>query len=82
VPDILEGAVAARRGGRRQVRVAEAGNGYLAAAADLSPAALAQRIAQLEAEMLEHARNLEFEQAAALRDAIADLKRGAFAVPA
>ena len=82
VPDILEGAVTARRGGRRQVRVAESGGGYLAAAADLSPAALARRISQLEAQMLEHARNLEFEQAAAVRDAIADLKRCAFAVPA
>jgi len=81
VPDILEGAVGPRRG-RRQARVAEQGQRYLAAAADLSPAALAQRIAQLEVQMLAHARNLEFEQAAQVRDAIAELKRGAFAVPA
>ncbi|MFZ5655206.1 MAG: excinuclease ABC subunit UvrB [Pseudomonadota bacterium] len=81
VPDILEGAVGARRA-RRPARVAERRQGYLAAAADLSPAALGQRIAQLEAQMLEHARNLEFEQAAEVRDAIAELKRGAFATPA
>ena len=81
VPDILEGAVGARRA-RPQARAAERREGYLAAAADLTPAALAQRIARLEAQMQEHARNLEFEQAAEVRDAIAELKRGAFAIPA
>ena len=35
-----------------------------------SPEALAKQIKQLEGEMYEHARNLEFEQAAALRDRI------------
>ncbi|MGL4757512.1 MAG: excinuclease ABC subunit UvrB [Aeromonadaceae bacterium] len=34
------------------------------------PETLAKRIKQLEAQMFEHARNLEFEQAAALRDQI------------
>ena len=34
------------------------------------PETLARRIKQLEAQMFEHARNLEFEQAAALRDQI------------
>ncbi len=82
VADILEGAVVPRRGGRRQMRSGSASPAFLAEAADLSPAALAQRIAQLEEQMLEHARNLEFEEAAALRDTIADLKRSAFAVPA
>ncbi len=35
-----------------------------------SPEALAKRIKQLEGQMYDHARNLEFEQAAALRDQI------------
>jgi len=41
---------------------------------------LAREIRSIEKRMLEHARNLEFEQAAALRDKLADLKRRAFGV--
>ncbi|GHT77874.1 UvrABC system protein B [Spirochaetia bacterium] len=40
----------------------------------LIPAQRKQLIAALEAEMLEHAKNLEFEQAAAIRDEIAKVK--------
>ena len=40
----------------------------------LIPAQRKQLIKALENEMLEHAKNLEFEQAAAIRDEIADLK--------
>lgn len=39
---------------------------------------LAQEIRRLEKAMLEHARNLEFEQAAAARDALKTLKEKAF----
>ncbi|MBY5991911.1 excinuclease ABC subunit UvrB [Ferrimonas balearica] len=39
-----------------------------------SPAELAKAIAELEKTMYEHARNLEFEKAAALRDEIAQLR--------
>ena len=39
-----------------------------------SPEALAKRIKQLEGQMYDHARNLEFEQAAALRDQIQRLR--------
>jgi excinuclease ABC subunit B len=81
VADVLEGAVAARRD-RRAARVAERDERYAIAAADLSPAALARQIAMLEEKMHAHARNLEFEQAAQVRDAIAELKRGAFAATA
>ena len=35
---------------------------------------------RLEAEMLEHARNLEFEQAARARDQLAELKKRVFGV--
>ncbi len=39
---------------------------------------LSKRITQLEKQMLEHARNLEFEKAARLRDQLAQLKEQAF----
>ena len=81
VADVLEGAVAERKD-RRQARVAEQEQRYVMAAADLSPAALARQIAALEEKMHTHARNLEFEQAAQARDALAALKRGAFAATA
>ena len=46
--------------------------------ANLSPAALARKLKQLEAQMHEHAKNLEFEEAAALRDQLAEIKHLAF----
>ena len=39
---------------------------------------LAREIKRLEKAMLEHARNLEFEKAARLRDQLSELKRRAF----
>jgi excinuclease ABC subunit B len=44
----------------------------------LSEKDLGKRIKQLEKQMLEHARNLEFEQAARLRDQLAHLREQAF----
>ncbi|MCH7344888.1 excinuclease ABC subunit UvrB [Pelomonas sp. CA6] len=44
----------------------------------LSEKDLGKRIAQLEKQMLEHARNLEFEKAARLRDQLAQLREQAF----
>ncbi len=79
VADILEGArsTASRgRGARR--KVAERGRGYAADAASLTPAALARKLERMERQMYEHARNLEFEEAARLRDELAALKRRAF----
>ena len=43
-----------------------------------SAAALGRKIADMEQKMLEHAKNLEFEEAAALRDEVAELKQVAF----
>ena len=79
VADIMEGArsaapVARGRGGRRGA----AGKERRAPGAPpetLEPAALARQIKKLEGEMLERARNLEFEEAARLRDEIARLKQ-------
>ena len=44
----------------------------------MTPKQLTQHLAALEEQMQQHARNLEFEQAAALRDQIQSLKRHAF----
>ena len=49
-----------------------------AEAASLSEKDLGKRIQQLERQMLEHARNLEFEQAARVRDQLAALREQAF----
>jgi excinuclease ABC subunit B len=42
---------------------------------------LGKRIKQLEKQMLEHARNLEFEKAARVRDQLAHLREQAFGAP-
>ena len=46
----------------------------------MDEAELAREIRKVEKEMLEHARNLEFEQAAAARDRLRELKERAFGV--
>ena len=45
---------------------------------NLSPAALVRKIADLEHKMLDHAKNLEFEEAASLLDVVTELKQSAF----
>jgi excinuclease ABC subunit B len=47
----------------------------------LSEKDLGKRIKQLERQMLEHARNLEFEKAAQVRDQLALLREQAFGAP-
>ena len=77
VTDIMEGARGGRPGGaRRSEKVAEEANQY----ARMSPAQLAKRIDDLERRMYRHAENLEFEQAAALRDDAHRLREQAFEV--
>ena len=41
---------------------------------------IGREIKRLEKQMLDHARNLEFEQAARVRDQLADVKRKVFGV--
>lgn len=72
VHDILEGAYAAAPSSQRFLKVAESMAPYAA----LSPTQLAQKIKQLEQQMYQHAKNLEFEQAAALRDQLQELQNG------
>ena len=47
---------------------------------DLSPSEFKKKLKELESQMLSHARDLEFEQAASLRDEIATLKEQFLAV--
>ncbi|MEJ2533684.1 MAG: excinuclease ABC subunit UvrB [Halioglobus sp.] len=79
VQDIMEGARRMpTRGRAKGKKVAEERVAYGAEIASLSPAALARKLKQLEAQMQEHAKNLEFEEAAALRDQLAEIKQVAF----
>ena len=64
----MEGAHAESAGGVR--RVAEPREDY----ASLTPEQAVRRIKKLEQEMFKHARNLEFEQAARIRDEIQRLR--------
>jgi excinuclease ABC subunit B len=72
VADIMEGAYGEGRvRGRRWARVAdEAPAEYR----DLPPELLLMKIGQLEEQMYRHARDLEFEEAARLRDEIARIR--------
>ncbi|HUX73809.1 MAG TPA: excinuclease ABC subunit UvrB [Steroidobacteraceae bacterium] len=72
VGDAMEGA---RRVEERER--AQGGAGY----APLAPEQAAKRIKKLEAEMQRLARNLEFEEAARLRDELRRLRQAAFGVP-
>jgi excinuclease ABC subunit B len=80
VQDILEGArrMPTKPRSARERRVAEETAAYSAEIANLTPAALSRKIAELEAKMVEHAKNLEFEEAAALRDRVTEIKQLAF----
>ena len=79
VQDIMEGSrLMPTRGKDKAKKVAESRAAYSADVAKLAPAALARKLKQLEAQMHEHAKNLEFEDAAAMRDQLAEIKQLAF----
>jgi excinuclease ABC subunit B len=69
VTDIIEGVY--RRNAQPAAKVAEKNSTYRLLN---DPKAVAKKIKELEEEMFRHARNLEFEQAAALRDQIKKLE--------
>ena len=73
VADILEGAVVPgrKKGSKAQKGAAVPVTDYQQPA---TPEAMAAIIKKLEAKMMEHSRNLEFEQAAAVRDEIIQLR--------
>jgi excinuclease ABC subunit B len=77
VADIMEGARQARG-----MRTGKGRGGKVRRYTHLSAEEAARRIAVLEKEMYRHARDLEFEQAARLRDEIAELRQQGFELPA
>jgi excinuclease ABC subunit B len=75
IMDVMEGARAEpapgeKKGRGRTQRVAEPAEDYAA----MSPSQVAAKIAALEQTMYQHARDLEFEEAARVRDQIRQLK--------
>ena len=75
VTDILEAVSSSGRKGKAS-KVADARGRYgLDGLAELSASQLAKKIDALEQQMYEHARNLEFEDAAQCRDQLEELKR-------
>ena len=79
IMDIMEGARGAPEPGkpRRGRAVADEAAAY----ASLDPRQVASKLKQLEAQMYQHARDLEFEQAAAVRDEIQKLREIGLANP-
>jgi excinuclease ABC subunit B len=76
VHDIMEGAYAENTvRGKIYAKVAEKNTEYSA----LSPEKLKSKIKELEKKMYEHAHNLEFEEAAKLRDIINELQKNVLA---
>ena len=82
VEDILEAAAApgskANRRGRDQRKAAEPAGDYLLDAESLAPNELAKMLKTMEQQMQEHAKNLEFEAAAKLRDKLHEIKERMF----
>ena len=68
-----------KKKGARGVRAAVAEQGGKYAAEPMSPAEAAKRIASLEKDMFNAAENLEFEEAAKIRDQIQQIKKQGFA---
>ena len=80
VRDILEGArrMPTKARSTRDIKVTNDRASFAAEIMNMTPAALSRKLNQLENTMVEHAKNLEFEEAAAVRDQIAELKQIAF----
>ena len=78
ISDIMEGAYNPGAGAsRRQSRAADKRGEY----AHMSDDALMKHVKELEERMYRHARDLEFEQAARIRDEIARLKANLLSMP-
>ena len=68
VTDIMEGSKRSQRGAMK--KVAEEASKYHA----LTPTQMAKKITQLETKMYQHAKDLEFEEAAKVRDEVNNLR--------
>jgi len=75
IKDIIEGVYEPRQA-QRQLKAAQAEAAYEA----MDSEELAKRIRQTEKQMLEHARSLEFEEAARARDELRELKQRLFGI--
>ena len=80
VRDILEGArrMPTKARGARDKRVTNDRGSFAQDVMSMTPAALSRKLAELENAMVGHAKNLDFEEAAAVRDQITELKKIAF----
>ncbi len=76
IQDVMEGGYAANTADRRYAKVAEKQAKYEV----LTEKQLAKKIAQLEKQMYQHAKNLEFEQAAKVRDELQALQHGVMGI--
>ncbi len=76
IKELIDG-IYSDKGGKDDVKVGREG----AVVEALSEKDLGKRIKALEKQMLEHARNLEFEKAARVRDQLAALREQAFGAP-
>ena len=79
VRDLIDG-VYSEKAGREAERLEQAAV-QRARVEDMSEKDVSREIKRLEKQMLEHARNLEFEKAARVRDQLALLKEQAFGAP-
>ncbi|MFM7025495.1 MAG: excinuclease ABC subunit UvrB [Limnohabitans sp.] len=79
VKDLIDG-VYSEKSGQEAERLEQAAL-QRAKTLDMSEKDIARAIKQLEKQMMEHARNLEFEKAAQARDQLAILKEQAFGAP-
>jgi len=78
VTDIMEGAYSGRRPGTgKWARAAEEPSPYLG----MAPELLMKKIRKLEEQMYRHARDLEFEEAARLRDEIHAIRNSGLELP-
>jgi excinuclease ABC subunit B len=76
VADIMEGAYSESERGAA-LKIAEGGTDY----SKLTPDQAVRRIKRFEQEMFKHARNLEFEEAARIRDEIQKLRQVELGLP-
>jgi excinuclease ABC subunit B len=79
VRDLIDGVYSEKAG--KEAERLQQGALERARIEDMSEKDIAREIKRLEKQMLEHARNLEFEQAARVRDQLAHLKAAAFGAP-
>ena len=72
VTDILEGAKFIPSRGKKAQKIAEISGAYRME--DIAPDEIWRTITKLEEKMFQHAKDLEFEEAARLRDEVGKLK--------